>query len=122
MTAIDPVQVMRRRATATGLTVAAAAVPYTFQRTLMTRSNLDQAITTGLSFTLTQAIVTGVQDAIQSGALLATGEDDGPTELTHWSRNTMVLDASAAIGGAAVSALLRRKPHESLRRASSRLA
>ena len=51
------------RATEAGLLAAAAAVPLTFQRSLTSRSTLDQAIVTGLSFTLFQSAVSTVEAA-----------------------------------------------------------
>jgi uncharacterized membrane protein len=122
MTGIDANAVMRQRATATGLSVAAAAVPYTFQRTLVTRSNLDQAITTGLSFSLHQAIVSTIQDAIQSAALLATGTigTDRSVPLERWSRMTLALDAAALVAGAGVARAFDRRSHEPLGRATVR--
>jgi hypothetical protein len=50
----------------------------------MTRSNLDQALVTGLSYAITQALVTAVQETIQSGALAASRARGG--EGRTWSR------------------------------------
>jgi uncharacterized membrane protein len=113
---------MSRRAEATGAGVAAGAVPYTFQRTLMTRSNLDQALTTGLSYAITQALVSALQAAIQSGALLATRASGGDNQGRRWSRNTILLDLAAFGAGVLAQRLLEQRQGESLYRATGRTA
>jgi uncharacterized membrane protein len=114
--------VMRRRAEASGLAVAAAAVPYTFQRTLMSRSTLDQAIVTGLSFSLYQATISAVQGSIQAASLVASrAEVDGhAVDLGRWSRASIVADLAVAVGGAGLHEVLRRQSGESVGRAAAR--
>ena len=62
------VQSLRHRADQSGMLLAAANVPLTFQRTLMPRPTVDQAIVTGLSIATNHALVSLVQETIQSAA------------------------------------------------------
>jgi uncharacterized membrane protein len=114
---------MSRRAGVTGAAVAASAVPYTFQRTLMTRSNVDQALVTGLSYAIGQALVTALQEAIQSGALLVaragtTDKGDG----LRWSRTAIALDLAALSAGIGLQRMLQQREKERLQRATGRTA
>lgn len=111
---------MSRRAGATGAAVAASAVPYTFQRTLMTRSNLDQALVTGLSYAITQALVTALQEALQSGALLASRGDGKGSDARGWSRAAIGLDLAAVAAGVGLQRVLEQRSEERLTRASGR--
>ena len=115
-------KVMSRRAGAAGATVAASAVPYTFQRTLMTRSNSDQALVTGLSYAIIQAIVTGLQEAIQSSATLSLGGRDSinGVAIERWSRRAITLDLAAVAGGIALQVLFQQQSGERLNRATAR--
>lgn len=118
----DLSDVMGWRARATGAAVAAAAVPYTFQRTFMTRSNLDQALATGLGFTLIQSVTSAIQEAIQSGALLASRAEAEPGDaaITRWSRTAIGFDVASVVGGIAVQRVLDQRPGEDLARATGR--
>ena len=103
------------RATEAGLLAAAAAVPMTLQRSLTSRSTLDQAIVTGLTFTLFQSTVSTVEAAVQAVAGLVTGEDDDGT--------TGVLgDLAAVVGGTALQRALPQHDGEGLPRATARTA
>ncbi len=115
-------QAMAWRARATGASVAAAAVPYTFQRTFMTRSNLDQALATGLGYTIIQALTSTVQEAIQSGALLASQAEasDDAAALDKWSRTAIGFNVAAIAGGVAVQKVLEQRTGEDLPRAAGR--
>jgi hypothetical protein len=62
------------RANQAGVLFAAANAPLTFQRTLMPRATTDQALVTGLSASANHALVTLVQEAVQSAALLLVGQ------------------------------------------------
>jgi len=121
MTAGDLARLMGRRSSATGTAVASVAAPYTFQRTFMTRSNLDQALVTGLSFSISHAIAAGFQESIQSAALLAVRRrSGGEPGAARWSRATIGLDLLAVAGGLAAQRLLRQQPGEKLSRATGR--
>lgn len=115
-------KVMGRRAGVTGAAVAAVSVPYTFQRTFMTRTNLDQALVTGLSYSITQALASTIQEVIQSGALVAARSKSGSRDvsLPRWSRAAIGVDLAAVAGGIAAQWLFRQRPDEQLGRASVR--
>jgi uncharacterized membrane protein len=93
---------MVRRATETGLLIAATAMPETFQRTLIPRSNLDQAIVSGLAFTMAQGLVSTIQEVLQSLALPAGDEVDS----RRWHRRALGVDLAALATGAAIGLLL----------------
>ena len=67
----ERVQSLRHRADQAGMLVAAANVPLTFQRTLMPRPTMDQAIVTGLSIASNHMMVSLIQESVQSVALVA---------------------------------------------------
>jgi uncharacterized membrane protein len=122
MAAGDIAKIMGRRSSATGTAVAAVGMPYTFQRTFMTRSNLDQALVTGLSFALSHAIATGFQETIQSAALLATRRGGKGPDVARWSRATIALDLLAVAGGLVAQRALQQRPGEKLTRGAGRTA
>jgi len=95
----------------TAISVAVASAPLTFQRTLMPRSNMDQALVTGLSLTANHAIAALVQDSIAAGALaLVAGTTDDHER--RWGQVTLGLDAVAVLASIAVQRGLRQKPRE----------
>ena len=106
----------RSRATEAGLLAAAAAVPLTFQRSLTSRSTLDQAIVTGLSFTLFQSTVSTVQSAVQGLAALVRDDD------AEGAGATVAADVVAVLGGTALQRALPRTEREELPRATARTA
>ena len=104
------------RAEQTGLLLATGAGPLTFQRTLMPRSTSDQALITGLSFGANHALVSLLQESLQSAALLllgAAGRD--AVDERRWSRAALAVDAAAIAGGLGVQ----RAPHAARQRAAS---
>jgi uncharacterized membrane protein len=111
---------MRRRADHTGLLVAAAGSPYTFQRTLTTRSNLDQAIVSGLSFVLQQTTASTVQESIQALARIAVGAPTSEAAVRRWSRATLAANVATLAVGMVVQKALQQRPGESLGRAGVR--
>lgn len=112
-------EAMSRRSRVTSSAVGAIAVPYTFQRTFMTRSNLDQALVTGLSYSITHAIAGIIQDTLQSGAAAASGSAIRP-DLQRWSRSAIAVDLVAAAGGIALQKYFRQQPDEPVSRAAIR--
>ena len=118
----DLTSAMARRASLTGAAVGAVATPYTFQRTFMTRSDLDQAIVTGLGFTLTHALASTIQETLQSGVALASRSVSGDTSPAAWSRSTIAADLVAAAGGMLVQRIFRQRENERLSRAAIRTA
>lgn len=109
------------RADQAGVLIAASRVPLSFQRTLMPRPTIDQALVTGLSMAVNHALVSLIQESIQAGALLLLGqhrdrEPDDPT----WSRVTLALDVGVVAAGLAVQRALRQRSREPLPRAAAR--
>ena len=60
---------LARRADAAGILAAGANLPLTFQRTLMPRGAIDQAIVTGLSISTNHALVSLAQESINALSL-----------------------------------------------------
>ena len=108
---------MVRRATETGLLIAAAAMPETFQRTLIPRSNVDQAIVSGLAFTMLQGLASTVQELLQS---LALPPGDGDVDVRDWHRRALGVDVAALAGGLAVTRLVPEHDDERLAAATVR--
>jgi uncharacterized membrane protein len=123
MTAQDPLgRLLRRRASHTGLVMAAAATPYTFQRTLVTRSNADQAIVTGLSFLLHQATASAIQESLQGVARPAGAAIETDAGMASWSRRSIAVDLIAVAAGIGLQRALIQKDREPLMRAVGRTA
>ena len=118
----DLTRTMARRVGATGAAVAAIATPYTFQRTFMTRSNLDQALVTGLSYAITQALASTIQETLQTGAAVATRSSSQGESLSRWSRSAIAVDLIAAAGGLLLHRLFVQRENEQLSRAAVRTA
>ncbi|HJY70868.1 MAG TPA: hypothetical protein VJ347_03735, partial [Streptosporangiaceae bacterium] len=55
------------------MVLALAYVPTTFQRTLMPRSTLDQALTTGICSALHYGFASLIQDTVEAVALRISG-------------------------------------------------
>jgi uncharacterized membrane protein len=114
-------QSLHYRADQAGWLVAGAGIPVGFQRTLMPRSAVDQAIVTGLSVAATHALTSFVQECLQSAALLTLRERDGSTvDDRHWSRNTLAIDGAALALGVVAQRALRQRSGERLGRAGAR--
>ena len=111
---------MRRRADHAGLLVAAASSPYTFQRTLTSRSNLDQALVTGLSFVLEQTTVSTVQESIQALVRLAVGPPTSEAAVRRWSRATLAANLAALGAGVALQRMTQQQRGERMGRAALR--
>jgi uncharacterized membrane protein len=102
---------LRYRTEQAAIGTSAVAVPITFQRTLMPRSNLDQALVTGLTLAADHAITSLVQDTIAAAALaLVAGVDDEHDR--RWGQTTLALDALATMAGLGIQQLLRQRPRE----------
>lgn len=112
---------LKYRANQAGLLSASAAAPLAYQRTLMPRSTVDQALVSGLAFGSNYALVTAIQEGIQSAALLALGQAGRtvPDELL-WSRASLGADAVALATGLAVQKALAARSREPLERAAVR--
>ncbi len=98
-------------------------VPLTFQRTLMPRATMDQAIVTGLSIAANHALVSLVQESIQSGALVVLGGGKRKAKTFDdrtWSQVSIGLDLAAVGIGIAIQRGMRQRHREPLPRAAAR--
>src|SRR6478672_10192049 len=114
------IQTLRHRADQSGMLLAAANVPLTFQRTLMPRPTMDQAIVTGLSIASNHAFVTLLQETIQSTALVTLRRTNRRSDTVAWSRASIALDVAAIGAGVAFQRAFRQRPRERLPRAAVR--
>ncbi len=101
-----------------GRLVALADLPFTFERTLMPRATSDQAIITGLAFSLNTAVAELVQESVQALAWIAVGREDRSKR----NRAALGIEAAAMVGGLAVQALVAPSSREPLPRAGVRTA
>ena len=108
------------RADQAGLLVSATNVPLTFQRTLMKRPLIDQALVTGLSIAANHAVVALAQESVQAAALILRRQARLETEDAGWSRTTIALDVGAVGLGIAVQRAFRQRHREPLVRAGAR--
>lgn len=114
-------QSLSARAEQAGLLSAGAAAPLAYQRTLMARSSIDQALVSGLAFASNHALVTAIQDGLQSAALLAVGQAArSAVDEPRWSRAALVSDAAALATGLALQRAFAARPREPLERAAIR--
>ncbi len=104
-----------------GLLVVAANTPLTFQRTLMPRSNLDQALVTGLAAAINTAFVGLIQESIQATALqtLQRGRTRGE-RIDNASRAAIVFDLGAVGLGMGIQKAFAARNREPLPRAAIR--
>jgi uncharacterized membrane protein len=114
------VQSLRFRADQSGMLLAAANVPLTFQRTLMPRRTTDQAIVTGLSIASNHAFVSLIQETIQSTALVALRKTGQRADNVAWGRASVVLDAVAIAAGIGMQRAFKQRDREPLPRAAAR--
>ena len=110
------------RANQAGILFAAANAPVTFERTLMPRGTMDQALVTGLSAAANHALIGLVQESIQAAALAGLGP--GPprrastTGVGAGRRSRPTSRRSAS--GIAVQRAFSQQHHEPLTRAGVR--
>jgi uncharacterized membrane protein len=106
-----------------GALVAATLLPITFQRSLMPRSAVDQALVTGISTSLNYAMAALIQDSIEALALGGAGRTDPARVDRHaWRRASVGLDLAAIAAGLAVQRALAPRPGERLPRGGARTA
>jgi uncharacterized membrane protein len=106
-----------------GTLVAETFLPITFQRSLMPRSALDQALVTGISTSLNYAMAALIQDSIEALALRGAGRTDPATvDRDTWRRASVGLDLAAIALGLAVQRVLRPRSGERLTRGGARTA
>jgi uncharacterized membrane protein len=111
------------RADQAGILLAGANVPLTFQRTLMPRPTVDQALVTGLSMASNHALVSLIQESIQAAALIAIRPGPGGEENdAAWSKATFAADVAAFGAGLAIQRAFSGRSREPLPRAGVRTA
>lgn len=116
-------QTLNYRADQAGLVAATTAVPLSFQRTLMSRSSLDQGLITGLSYAFNYAAVTLVQESIQAASLAWVGRSPQTRgDERSWHRATIAADLAGIAAGAAVQRMFSQQSDEQLPRAGARTA
>ena len=110
------------RADQAGILFATANAPLTFQRTLMPRALVDQALITGLSASTNHALVSLMQDEIQAAALVVVGAAAATHPSTSGAgaapRSPPTSRRSAS--GVAIQRALRQRHREPLPRAAIR--
>jgi uncharacterized membrane protein len=112
---------LHRRANEAGILFAATNAPLAFQRTLMPRELVDQALITGLSASANHALVSLVQDSIQSAALLLTGQSlRRQVDERRWSLAVIAADLAAIGLGIGIQRGVPQQPREPLPRAGLR--
>ncbi|MFN8035462.1 MAG: alpha/beta-hydrolase family protein [Acidimicrobiia bacterium] len=109
---------LSHRTEQTALGVGVAGVPLTFQRTLMPRSNVDQAIVTGFTLMVNHAIASVVQDAIAAGAVALVGEAEDRDG--RWGRATLALDVATMLASMGLQRVLAQRPREPMARSVAR--
>jgi uncharacterized membrane protein len=109
------------RANQAGILFAAVNAPVTFERTLMPRGTMDQALVTGLAAAANHALIGLVQESIQSVALVASGQGRSVARDDRgWSRASIATDLAAIGAGIAVQRAFGQKHREPLTRAGIR--
>jgi uncharacterized membrane protein len=114
---------LHRRANEAGILFAATNAPLAFQRTLMPRELVDQALITGLSASANHALVSLVQDSIQTAALLFIGQSARRDfDTPRWSLAAIAADLAAIGLGMGIQQAVPQQPREPLPRAAMRTA
>ena len=104
-----PIRWILNRSDQAGVFMAAATAASTFQRTLMPRNNLDQAIESGLSTAINYQIASLTQDGAEAVASLAFGLARGGetrADDDEMRRATLAMNAAGVLTGLAVQKLL----------------
>ena len=95
------------------MVMALALMPTTFQRTLMPRSTLDQALTTGICGALDYGFAALIQDTVEAVALRISGATS-PEQVDPrtWRRASIAADLAAIALGLAGQTACRPRPGE----------
>jgi uncharacterized membrane protein len=104
----------------TGLLIAAAVAPGTFEPSLVPRSLMDQAVVTGIGTTLSYVLTMATQDSIEA---LTSGIADrlsGGDSTSRQRRAALLLDLAVIPLGVVVNRALTRRPDESKVRGMTR--
>jgi uncharacterized membrane protein len=106
-----------------GSALAAAVLPITFQRTLMPRSTMDQALITGISTAMNYGFAALIQDTIEAVALrFSGGVSPDEVDRNTWRRASIAVDLAAIGLGLAGQAALPPQPRERIPRGAARTA
>jgi uncharacterized membrane protein len=100
----------------TGLLVAAAGVPGSFEPSLVPRSLQDQAIVTGIGTSLSFLLTAATQDSIEALTAGILGWAGGSDDPERQRRATLIADLAAIPLGIAVHRVLTRRPAEPMLR------
>jgi len=103
------------------MVMALALTPTTFQRTLMPRSTLDQALTTGICGALDYGFAALIQDTVEAVALRISGATS-PEQVDPrtWRRASVAADLAAITIGLAGQTAWRPQPGEGVPRGAVR--
>ncbi|MEP6561101.1 MAG: hypothetical protein ABJD68_08505 [Nakamurella sp.] len=83
----------------TGLVVAAAGAPGSFEQSLVPRGLLDQALITGLTTTLTYTLTAGTQDVLEAIGSSVARWMPGASEVDRRRSATALMDLVAIATG-----------------------
>jgi uncharacterized membrane protein len=101
--------------------MALALMPTTFQRTLMPRSTLDQALTTGVCGALNYGFAALIQDTVEAVALRISGATSPEQVDPHtWRHASIAADLGAIALGLAGQTACRPRPRERVPRGAVR--
>jgi len=104
----------------TGLLVAAAGAPGTFEPSLVPRSLQDQAIVTGIGTSLSYLLTAATQDSIEALTVGVLGWVAGLDDPARQRRASLIADLAVIPLGIAVHQVLTRRPGEPMLRGISR--
>jgi hypothetical protein len=105
----------------TGMVVALALLPATFQRTLMPRSTLDQALATGICGALDFGFAALIQDTVEAIALRISGATSPEqADRRTWRRASIAADLAAIALGLAGQTACRPRSGERVPRGALR--
>ena len=106
----------------TGLLVAAAVAPGTFEPLLVPRSALDQGVVTGLATSLSYLLTVTTQDTLEAAASMLAPRLQAISAPSQERAAAALLDLAAISAGLVARRALRPRAHESTVRALARLA
>jgi uncharacterized membrane protein len=104
----------------TGLVMASASAPGTFEPSLVSRSTKDQAVITGLTTTFNYGLSAATQDAIEALAVILAPALPGRDPVRNQARATLALDLLAVPVGYGLYRFVSRRPNEAIVRGGVR--
>ena len=106
----------------TGLLVAAAMAPGTFEPSLVPRSSVDQGVVTGLATTLSYLLTIASQDTLEVAASTFAPRMPGTSPESRQRAAVVLLDLAVIPAGLAAQRALTRRPGEPIARGLVRQA